>query len=187
MAIENFNNSIGFPMVTNKTSGMLITHLSVQKPQDKPQIKPEIPVQKPSQKGMCDNSKYFLGAAALAASVIAGIYVYKGRKPEQALDAVKNNVIFYTKKEPKTGTDNKYFIKYLENLKPDFDLENKYQHPVGKFGAYRVDEVLRPSAINHSEFFRKDGSLFASVDWDDDGKVISYTLMNKAGDIISQI
>jgi len=185
VAINSTNNSIGFPGLTNNRPGMLMTVPSAAENTKVPEVKVENPVQKPSKEKMSENTKYFIGAAAIAASAIAGIYIYKGRKPPKE-ENVEQTVQFIDRKEPvRSGID--FFKKYLEKLSPSFDFETKSQHPVGKHGAYRIDEILRPSAVKHSEFFRKDGSLFASVDWDDDGKVISYTLLNKNGNVINEI
>lgn len=183
MVINSTNNSTGFPSLTTNRLGMLMT--PVPENTKMPEVKVENPVQKTSKEKMSDNSKYFIGAAAIAVSVIAGMYIYKGRKPPQE-EIVEQTVQFVDReKSVRSGID--FFKKYLEKLSPSFDFETKSQHPVGKHGAYRIDEILRPSAVKHSEFFRKDGSLFASVDWDDDGKVISYTLLNKNGNVINEI
>ena len=185
MSGNNINNSIGFPGLTNNRSSMLMTTLQPASEKLEKPASVENKAQKPSKQALSDKSKYFIGAAALAASSIAGIYIFKSKKPPQE-DVVEETVRFIEKIEPvRSGID--FFKKYLEKLSPVFDMETKSQHPVGKHGAYRIDEILRPSAIKHSEFFRKDGSVFASVDWDDEGKIISYTLTNKPGDIISEI
>ena len=70
MAINSTNNSIGFPGLTNNRPGMLMTVPSAAENTKVPEVKVENPVQKPSKEKMSENTKYFIGAAAIAASAI---------------------------------------------------------------------------------------------------------------------
>lgn len=164
MSISAFNN-IGFSTAASNTAGM---NLSVS--ENNLKEKKESPKAEKKSfkiKEFSDKEKYYLGASILASSAIAGILIAKSR---------------YKKGYEKLKDTNS--IKgFIEKMDPEFDLNNKIESVFSK-GYKRIDEVLYPAGINHSEFLTKDGKVIASVDWDLDNKVVGYVIKNEDGDVL---
>ena len=208
MAINSVHNRIVFPRLANNQTGMLMSKMPAQaekKEENKLPVisEPELPP--PPHRGMKENTKYYLGAAALAASTIAGIYLYRTRLKETPVEEFEDAV------EP----INYYAFKLVEHAKdkvleifkksPDFRVEDRietvYQQRVrvdknGKSilkkadkvfknrGLKRIDMISRPGGAVQTRFVKDDGSVRAQIDWDDDGNLFRYFIKDDRGNIV---
>lgn len=208
MAVNNFNNSIGFPRLTNNTSGMFMTLTQTQNSANvevKPEVKPEIQPQVPSKSDkMSDNTKYLIGATAVAASAIAGIYIYKGRNAAKAVENVSEEVQHKGNIFAEHIKDN--FLESLKGKCPELGFENKNEHTFQKLvrvdengksilktgaekqyvnrGLKRVDEIVAPAGVKQTTFVTDDGIELAKINWDDDGNVFDYIVKDRNGNVI---
>lgn len=171
MTIGTFNNNTVFPRLVSQDSGMLMTQISTVK--NEPVVQSNIK-NKDSKDNtfdmISDKNKYMLGASALAVSAVAGLLIAKSGKFKKSYEKLKD-------------TDS--IKNYIENMQPDFDLENKIENIYSK-GFKRIDEVIYPAGINHSEFFNKKGNSIASVFWDLDNKIVSYVIKDENGHILKK-
>ena len=164
MAISAFN-SIGFSTAASNSAGMSLPVVQNNQIEKKEPAKTD--KRKFSIKEFSDNEKYYLGASILATSAIAGILIAKSRYKKG-----------YEKLKDANSIKN-----FFEKMDPEFDLMNKIESVYQK-GYKRIDEVLYPAGINHSEFLTNDGKVIASVDWDLDNKVVGYVIKNENGDAL---
>lgn len=208
MAINNFNNSIGFPRLTNNSSGMFMTPPVSEEVKIKPVEIPEkqIPQMQNTgseKSGSAESQKYFIGAAAIAASAIAGIYLYKSRSSaakqlEQKVDEyanaipktvphLKDNFLAAIGDAPDLDFVNKQVKSLLKRVRVDKNGKSilKKDKPVfAKRGISIVDECLQPSALVQRTFVTDDGKELARIDFDGDGKVWQYFVKDLKGNVI---
>lgn len=208
MAVNNFNNSIGFPRLTNNTSGMFMTLPLTQSSVNvevKQEVKPEIAVSTPFKQGKkSDNTNYYLGAAALAASVIAGILIYRGKKSTETAETVIEEVQQKVNIFAEHIKDN--FLESLKGKCPELGLENKKEHTFQKLvrvdkngksilkaggekqyvsrGLKKVDEIIAPAGLKQTTYVTDDGKELAKINWDDDGNVFDYIVKDRNGNVI---
>lgn len=190
MTAGNFNNSIGFPRLTNKPSGMFMTQIPVQNNAVSSNISTVQPaVSRNVSKKEEDNSNYFLGLAALAASVIAGIYIYKGRKPDAALakrEALKINHphikdnffegLGINKDELSIDEIKEYDLyKYLKKTDKDGNPIKKYH------GVKRVESIDLSTQIHRTSFVDNENKLLAEAFRNENGEVTRYAVYDKEG------
>lgn len=210
MTVNNFNNSIGFPRLTNNTPGMFMT---IPQPQSsavvevKQDVKPVVQPQAPSKfDKMSDNTKYLIGAAAVAASAIAGIYIYKGRNAAKTVDNVSEEVQYKGNIFAEHIKD-----KFLESLKgkcPELGLENKKEHTFEKLvrvdekgksilkaggekqyvnrGLKKVDQILAHAGIKQTTYVTDDGKELVKINWDEEGNVFDYVVKDRNGNVIRE-
>ncbi len=203
MAKDAFNNKIDFPRLTNNTSGMFTTlnqpakntSAQLSSPSAQPKAPANLPpLSKPQAKSDKNSrSNYLLGLTAIAASVIAGIYIYKGRKPEAVTDAVeelpkinephlKDNFLkalgVYTV-EPQHGMRKEYsFVKELK--KKDAD-----GNPIIKrHGIKRVEDFSELVNIHRTSFETDDGFRIAEAFRNGKGEVVRYTVRDREGRVL---
>lgn len=208
MTVNNFNNSIGFPRLTNNTPGMFMT---IPQPQSsvvdevKQDVKPVVQPQAPSKSDkMNDNTKYLIGAAAVAASAIAGIYIYKGRNTAKVVENVSEEVQHKSNIFAEHIKDN--FLESLKGKCPELGLENKKEHTFEKLvrvdkngksilkvggekqfvnrGLKRVDEIVAPAGVKQTTYVTDDGKELAKINWDDEGNVFDYVVKDRNGKLI---
>jgi len=138
-------------------------------------------------------SNYLLGLTAVAASVIAGIYIYKGRNPEAAAEIVeelpkinhphcKDNFLkalgVYTI-EPKHGMRKEYSI-VKELKKKDAD-----GNPIIKrHGIKRIEDYSELVNVHRTSFETDDGLRFAEAIRSSTGDVVRYTVRDKEGRVL---
>lgn len=186
MAVNALNNKIGFPGFSPTQASPAVpipTPVQADKTvKEPPKSVEDKPSENKPQTGMSDKTKYMLGAGAIAASVIAGICIYRnGKSAEKAVENASNVLENGKAKIQKAFEDT--FLKKLEKEIPEFDIENNLVTTFEK-GAKRIDKVEQIAGINQTLFQRKDGSEFAKVNWTDDGKVFSYVMKDKSGRVI---
>ena len=207
MANNGIQGIIGFPRLTNNQTGMFMpikTPVQVRRgvPESPPAIKePELP---PPPKNE-NNYKYWIGAACLAASAVAGIIMYNGRLREMPIKVIEEEeepIMHYSFKLVKHTKDK---VFELFNKCPDLGLENKidttYQQRVrvdenGKSilknaeevfvnrGLKRYDTLSRPAGTAQTTFVQDDGKVRALIDWDDEGNIYRYWIKNENGQVI---
>ncbi len=198
---------IGFPRLTNNQTGMFMpmnNPIQVRRgvPESPPAIKePELP---PPPKNE-NNYKYWIGAACLAASAIAGIVMYNGRLRENPIQKITEEEELITHYSFKLVEHTRDKVLELFNKCPDLGLENKvettYQKRVrvddkGKSilkkaeeqfvnrGLKRYDTLSRPSGMPQTTFVQDDGKVRALIDWDGEGNLYRYWIKNENGQIL---
>lgn len=187
MAVNAINNQIKFP-------GFSTTLQATAKALPEPAKMPEVAVQNPvelkaqpdykseNKSGMSDNSKYMLGAAAIAVAAIATILITRnGKAAEKFAETVSSESSKTDEIIPKAYEDK--FMQRLLKLKPEFEVENDIVTTF-KSGVKRIDQMLFDAGIKRSIFQRKDGSEFARVDWSDDGDVFKYIVKDSKNRIV---
>lgn len=200
MTFSNFNNSIGFPRLANNSSSMLMTNFSkpvnanqqvAQDNKEIEQLKLQATILPPPPK---DNTNYWLGALALAASAIAGIYIYKGRNVEYVADVAQEAV---TKINHPHIKDN--FLtalgKYTEDL--EYGIRNEYDlskvlnkkdasgNPIViRHGIKRVEHNLNPVGLHTTTFETDDGKVLAEAMRNCEGEVVKYEVFDREGRLL---
>lgn len=208
MAINSVHNRIAFPRLTNNQTGMLMSKMPV--PAEKKEenklpviVEPELPP--PPHRGMKESTKYYLGAAALAASTIAGIYLYRTRLKETPVedfgDAVepikyyafrlvehtKDKVLEIFKKCPDLGFEDRVETVYQQRVRVDKNgksILKKADKVFKERGLKRIDMISRPGGTAQTRFVKDDGTVRAQIDWDDDGNLFRYFIKDDRGNII---
>jgi len=191
LAGVNFNNSIAFPRLTNDKSGMFL----MQKNPVKEPVKEKISEQNlaiathPVKK---DNTNYWLGTLAVAASAIAGIYIYKGRNIENAVQSVEKqvqkinhphikdnflNALGTNTEEVAAGYRHEYSLSKVINLKDGSTIEKKH-------GIKRVEDNASNGSVRRTLFETDDGVKLAEAFRNSMGDVIKYTVWDKEGRVI---
>lgn len=210
MATNSVHSSIGFSYLTNNLSGMLNTssnHVSVNRgvPVSPPPVKgPELPP--PPDNGKDVAAKYFIGALAVAASAIAGIYIYKSRLKEapivdysagetnpithysfRLVEHTKDKFLEVFNKCPDLGLDNKIETTYQRRIRVDKDGKSILRNSAPEFvdrGLKRVDKILRPGSTAQTTFVQDGGTVRALIDWDDEGNLFRYWIKDNKGKIV---
>ena len=219
MTVGSFNNSIGFPRLTNNSSGMFMMPAKPVTPQA-PKIdinllkptQPSQPVQQvvsapapvPTENSSHvsntskDNSNYWIGALAVAAAVVAGIYLNKGKKAEETVEDVKNVLPKVNKPHIK---DN--FLKALGvndeevsvGVRKEYDLvktvmkagDDGVKRPVVvRHGIKRVESISGPSNMRKTTFEKDNGVVLAEVFRDMEGNVCRYKVQDDEGRILRE-
>lgn len=194
MAVSNINNSIGFPRLTNKSSGMFMTPVSVNTAVPSTVLPPKSPVVQPVAKKQESNSNYFIGFAALAASVIAGIYIYKGRNTEATTELAKREVARITHPHIK---DNFFDALGINKEELSFDEIKEYNlykllkktdadgNPIKKYhGIKRVEAIDLSTQVHRTSFVDNENNLLAEAFRNENGEVMGYKIYDKEGRIL---
>ncbi len=207
MAINSVHNRIAFPRLTNNQTGML---MKMTPPEKKEETKPPVIVEPdlpppPPQRERRDNAKYYIGAAAIAASTIAGIYLYRTRLKEtpiedfenaaepinyyafKLVEHAKDKVLEIFNKCPDLGFSNRVETVYQQRVRVDKNgksILKKADKVYKDRGLKRIDRISRPGGAVQSKFVRADGSVRAQIDWDDDGNLFKYFIKDDRGNIV---
>lgn len=207
MANNTVQSNIVFPRLMMNQPGMFMpleNPIQVKRgvPESPPAIKePELP---PPPKNK-DNYKYWLGAACVAASAIAGIVMYNGRLRETSVQRIieddepithysfklvehaKDKVLEIFNKCPELGLENKVETTYQKRVRVDENGKSILKKAEKMFvdrGLKRCDTLSRPAGTAQTTFVQDDGKVRALIDWDSDGNLYRYWIKDENGHII---
>ncbi len=198
MAINNFNNNMGFPHLTKNQFGPFMTQIPVQNNSASTPVQPEVSP-KVSKKEK-ENMNYLLGGAAIVASAIAGIYLSRGgKKTSEVVDVVKEESKKISIQQP--HIKDKFFDMFgVNNEERSVDQYKEYKlykilnkvdesgNPIKKYHGIKRVEYIEPNAyLAKTSFVDDDGNCLADVCRNSkNGEIIWYRVFNKEGKILRE-
>ena len=139
-----------------------------------------------------DNTNYWLGALALAASAVAGLYISKGRNSEVVQDVVpkskeivhrphlKDNFLTalgVNTDEVPLGVRNEYELIKNVTLKNGITITKSH-------GVKRVEDYSPIASIRRTLFETDEGKKLAEAFRNGDGEVVKYTVWDRDGRVL---
>lgn len=146
-----------------------------------------------------DNTNYWLGALAVAASVVAGIYISKGKKAEEVVNEVPQQV--QKKVDYPHIKDNLLKALGVNNVEleigeiHEYDLMKKVTRTradgtkvddIKRHGIKRIEDHDGQAALRRTYFVNDDNVILLSAHRDLEGNVVDYVLKDVKGHILKE-